>query len=94
MKQTILIMILFLFSNNIMLPLFSCLSCFDIPLQPFISLIRFESGFTVVGESEGSLWYPRGDVLRSAVVFSAAGSSRSALLPHTEVLSENVKVHV
>ena len=33
-KKTILIMILFLFSN--MLRLFSCLSCFDIPLLPFI----------------------------------------------------------
>ena len=42
MKQTILIMILFLFSN--MLRLFSCLSCFDIPLLPFIQ--SFESCFT------------------------------------------------
>ena len=33
-EQTILIMILFLFCN--MLPLFSCLSCFDVPLPPFI----------------------------------------------------------
>ena len=29
----------------IMLPLFSCLSCFDIPLLPFIQ--SFETGFTV-----------------------------------------------
>ena len=52
MKQTILIMILFLFSN--MLSLFMPFMC-DIPLLPFISLIMaFESGFTVTGESEGS----------------------------------------
>ena len=30
----------------IMLPLFSCHSCFDIPLLPFIQ--SFESGFTVI----------------------------------------------
>ena len=36
MKQTILIMILFLFSN--VLPFFSCLSCFDTTLLP-LSLV-------------------------------------------------------